>query len=71
MINGAFGTLSTLPQKPKSSLTSTMHVRIIIDGQALVQSIGKPAEAKIAGDFGDTFAEAGMHLGQSYQKIMI
>ena len=44
---------------------------IIIDGQALVQSIGKPAEAKTFGDFGETFAEAVMYLGHSYQRIDI
>ena len=44
---------------------------IIIDGHALVHSIGKPAEAKILGDLGDTFAEAVIHLGQSYQRIVI
>ena len=44
---------------------------IIIDGHALVHSIGKPAEAKTLGDLGDTFSEAVIHLGQSYKIIVI
>ena len=44
---------------------------IIIDGQALVHSIGKPAEANTFGDLGETFADAVTHLGQSYQRIYI
>ena len=43
---------------------------IIIDGQALVHSTGKPAEAAF-GNLGDTLADAVMHIGQSYQIIDI
>ena len=44
---------------------------VIINGHALVRSIGKPADAKTLGDLGNTFSEAVIHLGQSYQRIVI
>ena len=46
-----------------------MDACIIIDGQAVVAAMGKPAEAKVFGDVADAFINTVMHIGRKYKRI--
>ena len=42
---------------------------LVIDGQAVVISIGKPQEAKTFGDLADTFVKSILQSGTEFQRI--
>ena len=44
---------------------------LIIDGQALVVALGKPADAVTFGDLADTYVRAVLKAGSNYQRIDI
>ena len=44
---------------------------LIIDGQALVHEIGKPADDVTFGDIGDTFFTFVLQIGTLYQRVNI
>ena len=47
------------------------QANLIIDGQALVMSIGKPDGATTFGDLADTFCNSVLGMGRSYQRIHV
>ena len=52
--------------------TIDLHDRsacLVIDGQARVVAIGKPAEANTFGDLGDVFVKSVLHSGALYGRI--
>jgi hypothetical protein len=55
----------TCPQ----SITIEDSSCIIFDGQALVNAIGKPTDAKTFGDLADTFVKAVLQAGSSFDRI--
>ena len=52
-----------------SSITPEGSSCLIIDGQALVNAVGKPADNKTFGDLADTFVTAVLKMGTSYNRI--